>query len=78
MVVRVRGRHVQVLLTDATAALDWPIARDVVDCSVRSIPEDDDEPEPMGDLAMFADLGLSDFDLGAIIDDLDLGSATRC
>jgi hypothetical protein len=28
----------------------------------------------VGDLTMFADLGLTDFDLGAIIDNLDLGS----
>ena len=28
----------------------------------------------MGDLGILADLGLSDFDLGAILDDLDMGS----
>ena len=28
----------------------------------------------MGDLSLLADLGLSDFDMGAIIDDLDMGS----
>ena len=28
----------------------------------------------MGDLGMLADLGLSDFDMGAIIDNLDLSS----
>ncbi len=28
----------------------------------------------MGDLGLLADLGLSDFDMGAIIDDLDMGS----
>ena len=36
--------------------------------------DDDDDAEPMGDLGMLADLGLSDFDLGAIIDNLDLSS----
>lgn len=72
--VRVRGRHVQVVLNDATAALDWPIARDVLDLLGEELPDPDDEPEPVGDLSMFADLGLSDFDLGTILDDLDLGS----
>lgn len=72
--VRVRGRHVQVLLNDAAAALDWPIARDVVDLLGEELPDADDDTEPLGDLNIFADLGLSDFDLGAIIDDLDLGS----
>ena len=31
VIARVRGQHVQVLLSDAAAARDWPIARDVVD-----------------------------------------------
>ena len=72
--VRVRGRHVQVVLNDAAAALDWPIARDVVDLLAEELPDPDDDAEPVGDLTMFADLGLSDFDLSAIIDNLDLGS----
>lgn len=77
VLVRVRGRHVQVLLNDGTAALDWPIARDVVDLLGEELPdaeEDDEDGEPVGDLGIFADLGLSDFDLGAIVDDLDLAS----
>ena len=74
VIVRVRGQHVQVLLSDATAAAEWPIARDVADYLGEDIPEEEDEPEPMGDLGILADLGLSDFDLGAIVDDLDMGS----
>lgn len=77
VVARVRGRHVQVLLNDATAALDWPIARDVVDLLGAELPDpddDDEDGEALGDLGIFADLGLSDFDLGAIVDDLELGS----
>jgi putative tRNA adenosine deaminase-associated protein len=72
VIVRVRGQHVQVLLSDATAAADWPIARDVADYLGVDIPEDDDEP--MGDLSILADLGLSEFELVGIIDNLDLGS----
>ena len=49
--VRVRGRHVQVLLNDAAAALDWPIARDVVDLLGEELPDPDDDAEPVGDLA---------------------------
>ena len=74
VIVRVRGQHVQVLLSDSSAAAEWPIARDVADYLGEDVPEDDEEPEPMGDLGMLADLGLSDFDLGAILDDLDMGS----
>jgi putative tRNA adenosine deaminase-associated protein len=74
VITRVRGPHVQVLLSDGTAANEWPIARDVADYLGEEIPEEEDESEPMGDLGLLADLGLSDFDMGAIIDDLDMGS----
>jgi putative tRNA adenosine deaminase-associated protein len=76
VIVRVRGQHVQVLLSDADAAADWPIARDVADYLGEEIPDedDDDDGEPLGDLGMLADLGLSEFDLSAIIDNLDLSS----
>jgi putative tRNA adenosine deaminase-associated protein len=74
VLVRVRGQHVQVLLSDAAAAADWPIAHDVADFLDEDIPEPDDETEPMGDLGIVADLGMSDFDMGALLDDLDLGS----
>ncbi len=74
VIARVRGPHVQVLLVDGTAANEWPIARDVADYLGEEIPDEEDESEPMGDLGLLADLGLSDFDMGAIIDDLDMGS----
>lgn len=74
VIVRVRGRHVQVLLSDGGAALDWPVARDVADLLDAEIPDPDDDAEPMGDLGLLSDLGLSEFDLGAIIDNLDLSS----
>ena len=78
VLVRVRGQHVQVLLNDATAAADWPIAHDVADLLDEDIPDSDDdsddEAEPMGDLSIVADLGMSEFDLSALLEDLDLGS----
>jgi putative tRNA adenosine deaminase-associated protein len=77
VITRVRGQHVQVLLSDAAAAGDWPIARDVVDyLGEEPVDEDEDEEEgePVGDLGIVADLGLSDFDMGAILDNLDLSS----
>src|ERR671917_2064028 len=51
VIARVRGPHVQVLLSDGTAANEWPIARDVADYLGEEIPdEDEEEAEPMGDL----------------------------
>ena len=74
VIARVRGRHVQVLLSDGSAGDDWPIARDVADFLGVDVPDPDDEDEPMGDLGIFADLGISDFDMDTIIDNLELGS----
>ena len=74
VLVRVRGPHVQVLLSDGGAAGDWPIARDVADLLGEDIPDDEDDDEPMGDMGILADLGLGDFDMGAITDNLDLSS----
>lgn len=74
VIVRVRGPHVQVLLSDGGAATDWPIARDVADYLNEEITDDEDDTDPMGDIAILADLGLSDFEMGAIMDNLDLSS----
>ena len=76
VIVRVRGQHVQVLLSDSAAAADWPIARDVVDYLGEDVDEepDDEEGDPVGDLDMLADLGLSEFELGTIAENLDLSS----
>lgn len=68
---RVRGRTVQVLLNDAIAANDWPIARDVVDYLGLDVPDPDDDPEPVGDLGLLTDQGVSEFDLEQIAVDLD-------
>jgi len=74
VLVRVRGRHVQVLLNDGAAAADWPIARDVADFLDEDIPEPEDESEPMGDLGIVSDLGMSAFDMSSLVDNLELGS----
>ena len=43
VICRVRGRIVEVLLSDVTAANDWPIARDVVDYLGEAIATNYDE-----------------------------------
>jgi len=69
--VRVRGRHVQVMLNDSVAAGDWPIARDVIDFLGLEVPEDDDESDVVGDIDMLSDVGLSELDMDAIASDYD-------
>ena len=71
VVVRVRGKIVQVLLNDSVAAGDWPIARDVIDFLSLDVPEDDDDGEIVGDLGILADQGVSELDMEAIAGDYD-------
>jgi putative tRNA adenosine deaminase-associated protein len=63
------------LLSDATAALDFDLAADILDLLHIEVPDEDDvddEPWPEGDLALLADFGLSEQEMQIIVDDDDL------
>jgi len=73
--LRVIGSQVSVFLSDLTASVDWPLARQVLDYLDIPIPEDDDDLDqvfPAGDLSIFADLGIDEMELGALSGDLDM------
>src|SRR6476619_388371 len=71
VLVRVLGAEVRLLLSDVTAATDWPIARAVIDRLDLPLPDDDEDQEPAGDLGIVTDLGLGPMDMGALLDDYD-------
>jgi putative tRNA adenosine deaminase-associated protein len=72
LLVRVAGADVRMLLSDVTAASEWPIARSVVDELELPMPDDDDQdPVPAGDLGIVSDLGMGAMDMGALLDDFD-------
>jgi putative tRNA adenosine deaminase-associated protein len=72
--VRVLGEDVLLFLSDLTAAVDYPLARQVLETLDIPVPSDDelDQVLPAGDLSIFADLGLDEMELGAVAADLDL------
>ncbi len=72
--VRILGEDVSLFLSDLTAAVDYPLARQVLDTLDIPVPSDEelDQVLPAGDLSIFADLGLDEMELGAISADLDL------
>jgi len=72
VLVRVAGQQTRVLLSDVTAATEWPLARSVVETLDIPMPDDEDEQLPAGDLAIVADLGIPAMDMGALLDDLEL------
>ena len=72
LMLRVRGERTKILLSDITAATDWPIAKEAVEKLELPQPEDEDEQVPAGDLSIVADLGMGAMDMGALLDDVDL------
>lgn len=72
--LRVLGNNVSVFLSDVTASVDWPLARQVLDYLDIPVPEDEDLDQvlPVGDMSIFADLGVDEMELGALSGDLDL------
>jgi putative tRNA adenosine deaminase-associated protein len=72
LLVRVLGAEVRLLLSDVTAATDWPLAATVVEHLDLPLPDDEEEQEPAGDLGIVADLGMGAMDMGALLDDYEL------
>ena len=74
LAVRVYGEDVAMFLSDLTAAVDYPLARQVLEWLDIPVPADDelDQVLPAGDMSIFADLGLDEMELGAMSADLDL------
>ena len=74
LAVRVIGEDVLLFLSDLTAAVDYPLARQVLEFLDIAVPSDEelDQVLPAGDLSIFADLGLEEMELGAVSADLDL------
>jgi len=65
---------VALMLSDATAAVDWDLARQVAEFLGEDVPdgEDTDEIWPVGDLDLFDDLGLPGDEMRMIVDNIEL------
>jgi putative tRNA adenosine deaminase-associated protein len=75
VIVRPAPAGTRLLLSDATAALDYDIAAEVLEKLDADIgPEELEESEPFeeGDLGVLADVGLPEAVLGVILDESDL------
>ena len=72
--IRVLGGQESVFLSDLTAAVDWPLARQVLARLDLVIPDDEDLDQvlPAGDMSILADLGVDEMELCALSGDLDL------
>lgn len=73
LLARQAGAHINLMLSDLTAAVEFPLAAQVLERFGEDPPADDemDEIWPLGDLDLLEDLGLSEDEMEAIVDDLD-------
>ncbi len=78
VVIRPAPSGSRLLLSDATASIDYDIAADVLDAMHIDVPDidsddlDDVEPWEEGDLGLLADLGLHEPVMSVIVGDTDL------
>jgi putative tRNA adenosine deaminase-associated protein len=73
VIARQEGRRISLLLSDLTAAVEFPLAEQAISRLGEEPPADDelDEVWPVGDLELFTDLGLPEDEMDEILDDLD-------
>ncbi|MFW5898964.1 MAG: tRNA adenosine deaminase-associated protein [Jiangellaceae bacterium] len=69
--VRVFDDDVRYLLSDVTAASDWPLARVVLQRLGLPMPEEEEQVQPAGDLGIFADFGVPSMTVAAVCDEID-------
>lgn len=75
VIVRPAPAGTRLLLSDATAALDYDIAAEVLenlDAEINDEDLEDADPFEEGDLGLLADLGLPEAVLSVILDEIDL------
>lgn len=73
VIARQDGRRISLLLSDLTAAVEFPLAEQAMTRLGEDPPADDelDDVWPVGDLELFADLDLAEDEMEDILDDLD-------
>lgn len=73
VIARQEGRRFSMVLSDLTAAVEFPLAEQAITRLGEEPPADDelDEVWPVGDLELFTDLGLPEDEMEDILDDLD-------
>lgn len=72
IVVRSLGAKMQMMISDATYALEYDIAAEIIEILDLPFPEENDESEPGGDIDLLSDLGMSAMELETLCFDTDL------
>ena len=72
ILIRVLGSHISLFLSDATCALDYPVAEELLEIADLPMPEDDEDSNPIGHIEILSDLGMNGMEISALCDDSEL------
>ena len=72
IIARVLGDQMRMMISDITYALDYEVAAELVEVLDLEFPQEEDEPQPGGDIDLLSDLGVGEMELLAILDDTEL------
>ncbi|MHB1614530.1 MAG: tRNA adenosine deaminase-associated protein [Actinomycetes bacterium] len=74
LLARLTAGETRLLLSDLTAATEWPLAAQVLQTLDVTVPEEEepDHPVPAGDLEIVADLGMDGLAMAALCADEEL------
>ena len=72
VIVRVLGSHISLFLSDATCALDYECAQEILDMLDIETPDEDEDVMPIGNLDLLSDIGMSKMELETLCDDEEL------
>lgn len=72
ILIRVLGAHVSTFLSDVTCAFDYEVAAEFIELADLPFPTEEDEPLPVGNLDILADLGMNHMEISALCDDAEL------
>ncbi len=73
LIARMHGPRIDLLLSDLTASVEFPLAAQVLERLGEDPPEDDelDEVWPIGEMDLFGDLELGEDEMESILEDSD-------
>jgi putative tRNA adenosine deaminase-associated protein len=72
IVARSLGTRMKMMISDVTYATDYDVATELLEIIDLPFPEDDDDPQPGGDIDLLADLGMNELELEALCYDEEL------
>jgi len=72
LIARCVGHTMAMMLSDVTYAAEYEIAADLIDALDLPFPEEEDEPQPGGDVDLLSDFGINAMELEVMSDDLEM------